>query len=428
MPMQRIFTKARKALRRRLFPTRVRTPARDEHRPCSRDPMFLPPRYSNISSVEQYRTPDEPEISPTSIGARFADGPNEDDVPSQSSDSVTAVLGIGFRGIASIDLTPLQLPTFGGAGSEETLAGEVNVEHTGNEPLQHPAVIERIIQGDVQSHDAIKNNPPPFVRHSAPERHRYGAKKQAEVVETERLQLQEACTLMDAERERLSTRLEQVCQEVADTNDQLERAVHELAVWQDKCRSLRDEHEVLMTRERDAKEAFTVLKHQMGALKEQRDAAEYEHGRRIESLTRYQGRKKRQLKFRILDLEEDLICERGRLRQSELALATYEQSHVKIGELREVEAKLTTANEQLQDKQRQIETLEADREQETKDLQLAQQEVYDMSQKIRTMEASGKQRDAELKASRRTNNDLVLEIRYLKQQVAQAQRYRHTVF
>lgn len=429
MPLPRIFTKARNALQRRLFPTRELTRARDEHRPCSRNPMiFEPPRYSNISFVEDHRATDEPEISPTSIGARLAEGPYDDDAPSQSSDSVTAVLGVGFRGIASIDLSPLRLPTFGGASSQETLAGEVNIEHTGNEPLQHPAIIERILQGCVQSHDAIKNNPPPFVRHSAPERHRYGAKKQAELVEAERLQLQEACTLMDAERERLSTRLEQVCQEVADTNDQLERAVGELAVWQNECRNLRTQRGELMTSERDAKEAFTLLHHQMGALREQKHAAEYEHSRRIESLTRYQGRTKRQLKFRILDLEEDLICERGRLRQSELARATCEQSHVETRELREVEAKLIAASEQLQDKQRQIEALELDREQETKDLQLAQREVYDMTQKVRTMETSGKQRDAELKASGQTNNDLALEIRYLKQQIAQAQRYRHSVF
>lgn len=405
-----------------------RPPSRDEQRPCSRDPMFLPPRYSNISFVEEHRAPEEPEISPTSIGARFAAGPYEDDVPSQSSDSVTAVLGIDFRGIASMDLTPLHLPTFGGASSEETLAGEVNVEHTGNEPLQHPAVIERIIQGCVQSHDAIKNNPPPFVRHSAPERHRYGAKKQAELVEIDRLQLQEACTLMDAERERLSTRLEQVCQEVADTNDQLERAVHELAVWQNRCRNLQDEHGALVRQATTAGDAFTQLRHEMDALREQSNATEYELGRRIESLTRYQGRTKRQLRVRILDLEESLISERGRLRRSELALVTYEQSHVEVRRFREVEAELTTANEQLQDKQRQIEALETDREQETKDLQLAQREVYEMTQKVRTMKASGKQRDAELTAFRRTNNDLALEIRYLKQQIAQAQRYRHTVF
>ena len=177
-----------------------------------------------------------------------------------------------------------------------------------------------------------------------------------------------------------------------------------------------------------AGDAFTQLRHEMDALREQSNATEYELGRRIESLTRYQGRTKRQLRVRILDLEEFLISERGRLRRSELALVTYEQSHVEVRRFREVEAELTTANEQLQDKQRQIEALETDREQETKDLQLAQREVYEMTQKVRTMKASGKQRDAELTAFWRTNNDLALEIRYLKQQIAQAQRYRHTVF
>ncbi|CAK4031029.1 Hypothetical predicted protein [Lecanosticta acicola] len=331
--------------------------------------------------------------------------------------------------IASTGRHSLRFPTFGGASSQETLP-ELSISAGLSKAaarLEHPALIEKIPQGCVQSHHAIKDTPPPFVRHSAPERHHKGPMKQAQIIEQDRRELQEACLAKDTELECLSQRLEQVCQELDTTQGSLEKAVEQLVVREQQCSRMRDEQNALMTEKRVAVDAFAAKHHELEALRETHAISNKKHDRRVRSLLKCRAKKKRELKLRIGDLEQELFTTQRQLRESELSIAQRDHTHVEIARLRQTEAELVAADEQLDARQRQVEALQEEREAELEELKLAQSEAYSLTQKLRSTERTLKDREVALEASKQNNKDLILEIRCLKQRVAEAQSHRLTV-
>ncbi|KAK4502326.1 hypothetical protein PRZ48_005751 [Zasmidium cellare] len=306
--------------------------------------------------------------------------------------------------------------------------------------MASPSALVQAFRDCIPTHPALVDLPPPFNRHSDPT-YREGPAKRAEIHRKASQQaLERRCSDLDDEADKLAKRLEETEKALADSRQELDNVLDELAAREEANHDLRKK-----CSEQEKSITYWIHQHDtlardvstLRTLLDRCTEQELQDEDRIRTLLQCRRHRHCRLRSDNVYLSEQLTAATTQLEalkniEYEYDLLKYETREIQgqQDENNRLEQELQTCRAQNIALETQVRDLRNQRssDEDIAATQLAEREVFVMHERLRMTERELKMRKTSLEVVRQNNRDLGAEIACLKHRlVDQAKDVRWTV-